>query len=331
MNDIEESIMETVNCNCCGSSNLRKIYEKPDEKYFPEEWFTVVECLECGLGFVNPRPTIQEIGRYYPSVFFRDFEEKDHSKRYREEARYLTDIECNKKRPRLLDLGCANGDFPRYMSSRGWDVTGLEIAQSSRLIEDFPVYREPFPSAHIPTRSFDAITAWAVLEHVHDPMAYFKKAPEVLKPGGRFVFLVPNFESLASRYLFREDIPRHLYFFTPSTIRRYFEQVDMTLQQIDFNDRIFSMHSKFWLLWLLRLLTGRILRYKDLPLTYRQEVSKKGWRLGLLSKIRYALGHPIVSLDQALRPIVDWYAMKQKRYGTIVCVAEKPSAGQLSS
>lgn len=322
--------MEIVDCNCCGSSNLRKVYEKPDDKYFPEEWFTVVECLECGLGFVNPRPTTQEIGRYYPVAFFSDFEEKDHSQRYAEEARYLADIEYQKKIPRLLDLGCANGDFPRYMRSRGWDVTGLEIAESSKSIEDFPVYRELFPCAPIPAHSFDAITAWAVIEHVHDPMAYFKKAAEVLKPGGHFVFLVTNFESLASRHLFCEDIPRHLYFFTPSTIRYYLKQVGMTLQQIDFDDRIFSLHSKFWLLWLLRLLTGRTLQYKDLPPTYRQEVPKKGWRLGLLSKIRYALGHPIVSLDQALRPIVDWYAIRQKRYGTIICVAEKPGAGHLS-
>jgi len=48
------------------SSNLSLVYEKPDEFYFPSEYFRVVECLECGCGFVNPRPTAQEITRYYP-------------------------------------------------------------------------------------------------------------------------------------------------------------------------------------------------------------------------------------------------------------------------
>ena len=314
--------METVNCNCCGSSNFRKVYEKPDDKYFPEEWFTVVECLECGLGFVNPRPTIQEIGRYYPSAFFCDFEEKDHSQRYAEEARYLADIEYQKKTPRLLDLGCANGDFPRYMRSRGWDVTGLEIAESSKSIEDFPVYRELFPCAPVPAHSFDAITAWAVIEHVHDPMAYFKKAAEVLKPGGHFVFLVTNFESLASRHLFCEDIPRHLYFFTPSTIRRYLEQVGMKLERIDYHDRIFSMKATYWLPWLLRHINDRPFHFEDRPLTYSQVLAKNRWRHGLYSKIRYASIYPIAVLDQVLRPFIDRFLILKKKYGIMICVAK---------
>src|SRR3546814_5417313 len=61
---------------------------------------------------------------------------------------------------------------------------------------------------------YDVITAWAVLEHVHDPMSYFMKAASTIQSGGYFVFLVTNFDSISSRSLFREDVPRHLYFFS---------------------------------------------------------------------------------------------------------------------
>jgi len=79
---------------------------------------------------------------------------------------------------------------------------------------DFPVYTQEFQNIPLNEPTYDAVTAWAVLEHVHDPMAYFRKAAQVVKKDGLFVFLVPNFASVASRSLFCEDLPRHLYFFT---------------------------------------------------------------------------------------------------------------------
>jgi len=41
----------------------------PDRLFFRDEYFTVVECDQCGLGFVNPRPTISEIQKYYPAEY----------------------------------------------------------------------------------------------------------------------------------------------------------------------------------------------------------------------------------------------------------------------
>ncbi len=42
-------------CNLCGSERQTAVYAMPDRRYFREEFFTVTECDECGLGFVNPR------------------------------------------------------------------------------------------------------------------------------------------------------------------------------------------------------------------------------------------------------------------------------------
>ena len=44
--------METVACNCCGSDRLRAVYTMPDALFPTTERFTVMECLDCGLGFV---------------------------------------------------------------------------------------------------------------------------------------------------------------------------------------------------------------------------------------------------------------------------------------
>lgn len=168
--------MEFVNCNLCGSKDYKIVYKKPDNLYYPDEWFDVVECTNCGLGFVNPRPDINEIGKYYSKDFYDYFEREAnlHMERYKKEAKYLESIKSKEKR--LLDVGCANGDFPRYMKSLGWEVEGVEISTKAKEITDFKVYRQNFAEIPINEPYYDAITAWAVLEHVHDPMSYFNKS-----------------------------------------------------------------------------------------------------------------------------------------------------------
>ena len=157
----------------------------PDVHFHRDEWFEIVECVECGLGFVNPRPEFREMEKYYPGEFFAVFEEhaEAHALRYAREADYLRGITASGRI--LLDIGCANGDFPRYMKRLGWRVEGVEIGSNANPIADFPVYRTAFSELPLGGPHYDAITAWAVLEHVHDPMAYFIKAGELLKPGGQ--------------------------------------------------------------------------------------------------------------------------------------------------
>jgi 2-polyprenyl-3-methyl-5-hydroxy-6-metoxy-1,4-benzoquinol methylase len=74
------------------------------------------------------------------------------------------------------------------MAARSWDVEGVEISQSPERITDFRVYGQEFQDIPVNEPVYDAVTAWAVLEHVHDPMPYFRKASEVVKKGGLFVF-----------------------------------------------------------------------------------------------------------------------------------------------
>jgi hypothetical protein len=67
--------METVACNLCGSTRHTALYQMPDRRGFQAGIFTVVECNRCGLGFVNPRPRFQDIGKYYPKEYYEELEE----------------------------------------------------------------------------------------------------------------------------------------------------------------------------------------------------------------------------------------------------------------
>ncbi len=322
--------METVTCNLCGSDQLRPVYRQPDALFFPDRWFTVVACEGCGLGFVNPRPTRSEMAEYYPAAFFGAFEHPAHESRYAVEASFLPPIAPGAT-PRLLDIGCANGDFPRYMRSRGWTVEGVEVSGNAAGIHDFPVYRTEFPEVPVEDATYDAITAWAVLEHTHDPRAYFAAAARLLKPGGRFVFLVTNFTSLSSRALFREDLPRHLYFFTPQTLERYLAESGLRCLSVKSNGAIFAMVPANILYYAVcRYLLRRPLRWEDLPEPRHQYLKRLSGTGGFLIQgslafnIRYALSHPLAVLDRVAAKLFERWQLLTDRYGILVCVAEKP-------
>lgn len=323
--------MESVSCNLCGGDSLAFIYRIPDVQFHPDEWFNVVECRDCGLGFVNPRPSQKSIDRYYPDQFFDYFvrEAATGNTRYAREASYLTKAVTNPDglRLRLLDVGCANGDFPRFMHGLGWDVEGVEIASHSNPIDDFPVYRSLFPDIPVSGPRYDVVTAWAVLEHVHDPAAYFHKASQVLVPGGVFIFLATNFDSLSSRRLYREDIPRHLYFFNKRTAAAYLNQAGLTLERSIFNKDIYQMAPLHWARYYLRRAIGLPpLEWADLPESRLNYCNRLEIGNGVRGRLQYALTHPLTTIDRVLMPVFAELQILNGTYGTSMFVARKPLA-----
>jgi SAM-dependent methyltransferase len=324
----KDQFLELVACNLCGSRRYTEIYEMPDPRFFPGDFFKVVECAECGLGFVNPRPTIQEIAKYYPPEYYRheptkSFERYLH-KRFTNEARFLERYAKPKGQEKLLDIGCANGDFPRFMAGRGWQVEGVETSDSSKPITDFLVYKQEFQNIPVSQPTYDAITAWAVLEHVHDPMAYFRKASEVLKKDGVFVFVVTNFHSVTSRKLFCEDVPRHLHFFTRETVKRYLQEIGFTLEKEDNGGSIYKMSPRNWLPYIVQTkLRGKPFRYNDLPISSREFRRIRGLQRGFRAAMQYAAYSPAATLDRMLTPFVEAAQVLRKTYCISAYVARK--------
>ncbi len=128
----------------------------------------------------------------------------------------------------VLDVGCSTGAFLFQLKSRGnyriagTDISkpaaeyarsrGLEILDGSFLEHDFGEAR------------FDAITFWAVMEHLIEPSKFLRKAASLLKPGGHCFILVPNMKSLAVRFLgakYRYIFPQHVNYFAVATLEKF--------------------------------------------------------------------------------------------------------------
>ncbi len=78
----------------------------------------------------------------------------------------------------------------------------------------------------IPSASFDAVTLWAVAEHLAEPKKFLTQIHSLLKPGGVCFVLVPNLRSLAVRLLgakYRYVYEQHLNYFSAQTLARFGE------------------------------------------------------------------------------------------------------------
>lgn len=227
---------ELVPCNLCGADDAQTLYALKDHRFRTDDvdW-PVVRCRQCGLGYLNPRPTLGEIGRYYPAEYFAH--RGSLQRRYERQVRYLPATPG-----RLLDVGTGRGDFLAVMKARGWLVEGVEPSVSAGNPHGLDIRHAPFPGlvGEWEADRYDAISAWAVFEHLHDPLAAFRECARLLRPGGRLVVQVPNLRSLRGRFGRAEDVPRHLYFFSPGPLAAYGERVGLTLDGIDHVTDLFS-------------------------------------------------------------------------------------------
>ena len=140
---------------------------------------------------------------------------------------------------RLLDIGCGNGHQLKLFRDLGWQVTGVDISINAidqvrrRGIE---AVHGTVESAAFNNSSFDVITMYASLEHVTDPLQTLTTVHRLLRPGGELVISVPRAGSwlaqLAGPHWFALDLPRHLYHFTPTSLRNLLARIGFTVCRI---------------------------------------------------------------------------------------------------
>jgi 2-polyprenyl-3-methyl-5-hydroxy-6-metoxy-1,4-benzoquinol methylase len=127
---------------------------------------------------------------------------------------------------RLLDIGCGVGDFLLQVKKLGWEVMGIEPSEQAANIAQSRLGFTPLkPTDYekLPDQSFDVITMWHVLEHVDDLKFQTKELKRLLRPGGRLVIALPNYQSFDCQYYNNKwaawDVPRHLNHFTQDCLQ----------------------------------------------------------------------------------------------------------------
>jgi len=140
----------------------------------------------------------------------------------------------------ILDIGCGRGDYLKQMKGLGWNVLGIEPdAASAQLAKrgGVNIFNGTLDEADLDEESVDQITMQHVIEHLIDPLAYVKECHRMLKKGGRLVIYTPNLDSLGHRKFHKSwlalDPPRHLYIFSPQSLKSLFDKSPFRKYQIN--------------------------------------------------------------------------------------------------
>ena len=107
---------------------------------------------------------------------------------------------------RILDCGCGAGDNARILSDRGWHVTGItidpqEAAVAGQFCEAVHIADLEKGLPQVINRSFDAVLASHVLEHLARPERLLGDVGKRLKPGGVLAVALPNIAHYQQRIL----------------------------------------------------------------------------------------------------------------------------------
>lgn len=244
-----------------------------------QESFQLYWCQESQLGCLHPLPAPSKVSSFYDIDEYythyadaTDYEDSTGSKpssspsffdklrlhlAWRRDGGEEVTSEWFKKHfgvssHSICEIGCANGSLLEQFRADGHQVWGVEpdpkalVVAERRGINVYSGTAESLPP-QIKSRQYDAIIMNHVLEHTLDPLSALRNAMQLLVSGGKLVMEVPNnsalaFESAGAAWL-HLDVPRHLYFFTPYSLRAICEKVGFKIIATEFNGYCRQFHN----------------------------------------------------------------------------------------
>lgn len=211
------------------------------------EMFQLKENKKYGFLETFPQPKVNQLSEYYKTEDYishtdaqRNWFEKAYHlvRRFSLKQKLKLINSFNTETKQLLDVGCGTGDFLKTAINNNWTVSGIEPNASARTIAKQKTKNAVFDIQQLnnfEASSFDVITLWHVLEHLPDLDYQIKNFKRLLKPNGRLVVAVPNYNSFDAKHYKQfwaaYDVPRHLWHFNQNSIQRLFASVNLKIEK----------------------------------------------------------------------------------------------------
>lgn len=267
-----------------------------------QETFDLVYNQFIDILETQPQPKPENLGNYYKS---EDYISHTDSKRnpleyiyhivrkraLKQKLNLINSFQTEEKN--LLDIGCGTGDFLETAKNNNWKITGIEPDQNARKISNSKTDNKVFQVEELKNlkpQSFDVITLWHVLEHLPDLDSHISIIKHLLKPNGRVVVAVPNFNSYDAKHYksfwAAFDVPRHLWHFSQKGMTRIFKEKSFSLVKnlpMKFDAFYVSLLSEkyksgfmnpfkaFWIGWRSNTKAKRSREYSSLIYTFKKD------------------------------------------------------------
>jgi SAM-dependent methyltransferase len=190
---------ESRSCVLCGG-NERSVVGTRDRYWKP---LRNVLCSGCGLVFLDPMPTADEIERYYRNEYREHYhgDSKPRAKAMLRDERGARERVALlapqlRKGYRVLDIGAGTGAFVAAAAAAGWKAEGVEphqgFADFARKHYRANIHATLLEDAPLVAGSFDLITSSHVFEHLRTPDDAFARVHRLLQPHGVFHINVPD-------------------------------------------------------------------------------------------------------------------------------------------
>ncbi len=226
MNQPSSERLPVKACHICGGGRIYYQFSTSD--------YRVVRCDDCGLVFLNPQPSDDELSRIYGADYFLGSDSEAGRRAVSELKQataglYLSEIRRyhGPGTGRLLEIGCGDGDFLALAEADGWHVTGIEYSPAAcerarQRLKHGEVLNGELPSAGLASEQFDLCVLSDVLEHVRAPLDFLREIHRVLKPGGTLFIATPSIDSRSARFMkqkWMEFKAEHLTYFNRQTLQ----------------------------------------------------------------------------------------------------------------
>lgn len=130
----------------------------------------------------------------------------------------------------LLEIGCGQGAVATLLARRleyvayEPDPASFRVAEARlRALGRGQIFNEPLPSE--PTRTFDLVAAFEVLEHMEDDVSTLRSWVDWVRPGGRLILSVP---AHPHRFGAGDEYGGHFRRYARDGLRSLLDQVGLT-------------------------------------------------------------------------------------------------------
>ncbi len=223
-------------CTLCRHTAFQTWFEHPP--------YAVVQCEQCRLVQIEPKPTPEVLADLYGQSYFKSPSAKDSGyqdyvgewenylrtfrRRFRCVRRFLDPGGA------LLEVGMACGAFLRVLQEKGFtdlhgvDVSEFAVQHGRSVLEKGTDLRvgslgdQPFD------RRFDTVVMWDVVEHLADPLAELRHVRTLMNPEAHLILETQDVGSMLARvsglrwHMFK--FPEHIYHFDRYTIRKLLDE-----------------------------------------------------------------------------------------------------------
>ena len=272
-------------CSLCGVPDAELLLtDLTDVEYSRPGVYGLARCMGCGLTRLQPFPAPGALVDLYPPEYHSYHKPVSRLTRFlirKAAKKHAGEIaQLIGTTGRVLDIGCADGAlFDEWSRYGDWEFVGVEfqdgIAEAGRQAGR-DVRTGTLEEVDFGDERFRLILMNHLIEHVTDPTETLETSFRLLEPGGRLLGETPNIASLdyvlTGRHWGGLHVPRHLYLYSPKTLRAHLERTGF--EEIAVTPKL---HTGHWALsiqnWIqsfrpARIVQGRTWYYPSLLLAF---------------------------------------------------------------